>query len=150
MWHRTENELFQKLSKVFRNVRISLGIKKKKWYVLYTSLYYSEYWIISPQIRKKNKDPSNVVLQEYADNSMCGLNKQKPNLKKSSNRKNSYTQSPGKKNLDLLGRVMRKEGFENLIFTRHIEGKKDKGRQWATYLTSRTSAEGGYEIEEFC
>lgn len=41
-----------------------------------------------------------------------------------------------KRRLEFLGRKMRKECLENMTLTEHIEGRRDRGKQWATYLTS--------------
>lgn len=41
-----------------------------------------------------------------------------------------------KRQLKILGHIMRKEGLENLILTGHTEGKRDSGIQRITCLTS--------------
>lgn len=39
-----------------------------------------------------------------------------------------------KRQVEFLCHIMMKDGLENLTITRDIEGKRDKKRQWATYL----------------
>jgi len=40
------------------------------------------------------------------------------------------------KQLQFFGHVMRKEEMEELFVTGRIEGKRDRGRQWLTYVSS--------------
>lgn len=40
-----------------------------------------------------------------------------------------------KKALTFLGHIIKKKSLENLILTRHIDGKRNKERQQATQLT---------------
>lgn len=41
------------------------------------------------------------------------------------------------KPLKFLGEIMRKKGLESLTLTEHTEGKRGRGKQWATYLNRR-------------
>lgn len=41
-----------------------------------------------------------------------------------------------KRQLEFCGYMMNNEGLENLTLIRHIEGKRNGGKQWETYLTN--------------
>ena len=41
-----------------------------------------------------------------------------------------------KKQLEFLGHLYRKKGFENQLLTGKIEGKRDRGQQRTTYMDS--------------
>lgn len=51
-------------------------------------------------------------------------------------RKRSCKETNNQKDLKFLGHIMRKEDLKNLTLTGHTEGKRDKGKQQVSCLTS--------------
>lgn len=76
-------------------------------------------------IEKKCGSRRNVFLQKDIQNNYGWTAQEKKNLKENRNEKKII----GKMHLTCLGPVMRREDFDNLTLTKHIEGKKDKRRQ---------------------
>lgn len=74
-----------------------------------------------------------MVLQKYTENYTDGERKQRESFKENGNKKNNYELR--KRQLKFFGHV-RKVGLENVTLTGHIEYKRDRGSDRATYLTN--------------
>ena len=51
------------------------------------------------------------------------------------NNKQSLLVDIGRRQMNFLGHVLRKEEIEHLVVTGFVDGKRARGRQWDTFLT---------------
>lgn len=84
-----------------------------------------------PRDEKKNGGNMNVVLQKDTENPLKEPSKQRECLKENDNKR---TLRYRKRQLEILVHIMREVGLANLLLKEHIEVKRDRERQCATYL----------------
>jgi len=128
---------FDRLEKILRHQKMPMSTRMRvlQCYVISTLLYGCESWTISGAMEKKLEAAEMWFLRKMQRIPWTDRVTNEEVLKRAGT-KRTLLSTIRRRQLEFLGHVVRKEGLENLVLTRKIEGNRYRGRQRKTFLGS--------------
>lgn len=130
-------EAFGRMRSLFINGCLSINTKKRllQCYVHPILMYGCECWTITPALERKIQAAEVWFLRRILKVSYTSHTSNNDVFRRMQCRPNML-QKIRHQQLSFLGHVLRKDGLENVVITGRVPGKRSRGRQRATYMTS--------------
>ena len=129
--------IFEKMGKILKNRQLSMKTKLRvlDCYIFSTLTYGSECWTISQTMEKRLQSVEMWFYRRMLRISWTDHMSNEKVLAKAGTRK-KFVETIRKRQLQFLGHVLRKEELEDMAITGKIEGKRARGRQRFTFISS--------------
>ena len=129
--------IFEKMGKILKNRKLSMKTKLRvlDCYIFSTLTYGSECWTISQTMEKRLQSVEMWFYRRMLRISWTDHMSNEEVLAKAGTRRKLVV-TIRKRQLQFLGHVLRKEELEDVAITGKIEGKRARGRQRLTFISS--------------
>ena len=129
--------IFEKMGKILKNRKLSMKTKLRvlDCYIFSTLTYGSECWTISQTMEKRLQSVEMWFYRRMLRISWTEHMSNEEVLAKAGTRRKLVV-TIRKRQLQFLGHVLRKEELEDVAITGKIEGKRARGRQRLTFISS--------------
>ena len=141
-------DAFNKMDKILKSHSISIKTRLRvlHCYVIPVLTYASETWTISSEMEKRLKAAEMWFLRRMLRIKWTSHTSNAEVPRRAGCQQNLIL-TIRRHQLEFFGHAMRKEGLEDLFVTGKVEGRRDRGRQRMTYLSSLAGWTGVPELE---